>query len=120
MGGEYYYDAVKRRKASIFRYNDNQGPGRDTDGAIREIELYGTDDSKPGVSYRIIYDTKAKKWGPCQTFPARGWYDHNPEKNARYDGQVTIGNGYALEQYVSEESGRRPGEKGWRYQTYSK
>jgi len=112
--GEYYYDAVKLRKASIFRFTASD----DQRGAIREIELYGKDGK--GVGYRLQFDERNRKWGPCQEFPARGWYSHNPEQGARYDGQVTVGSGYALEQYVSETSGRRPGEKGWRYQTYSK
>lgn len=122
LEGSYYYDGEKRRKASVFRFNDDEY----TDRRGRELQIYD-EASKSSTCYFLSYDTATKSWGNCTKTGGPGstgsncrWYDHNPEyPRARFDGIVTIGTGYPLVQFTTLEASRGQRGLGQRYQTFS-
>merc|ERR1712072_233797 len=71
-----------------------------------------------GKEYAMNVDPRTGRVSNCRSGTPRGWYSHDVDRAARFDGQVTVGDGYALEQYIAEESIDRE-QKGLRYQTFS-
>merc|ERR1719471_178334 len=111
--GYYAYDGDKKRKWRAFiNIEANRPPER-----LEVLSLYG--EGKEYVT-RLSQDLKPLF---CQErgISSNEWYSHEIDRNAKWDGLVTLGETLKVEQWVSEVSERRPfPEEGFRYQTFAK
>merc|ERR1719163_606241 len=107
--GYYAYDAKGERKWRAFINIESHRPPE----RLEVLSLYK--ENKEYVTY-LSHDLKPIRCHE-QDVNHMEWYSHDIDKNAKWDGAVTLGGTFLVDQWRSEVSYDR--ERGFRYQTFS-
>merc|ERR1719183_2851842 len=108
--GYYAYDEKNKRKWRAFILQEpHYLPQR------LEILTFYNDDNGDGLEYVVTLTPDLKPIRCEEQRPEHGWYSHQIDDGAEYDGSVTLGETLLVQQWIAKDN--RGHDGGYRYQT---